>query len=122
MPYSKFIAVAALLSLSACGEIHPVRQPQGGYDAIKFRSAISVRDHALNLYHFAAGSTFIGDRQTDYGTVYCGQASINEGAQLFALCIGLAGENTIVIGPGAAFKQVERDLPPGTIEVVKVRL
>lgn len=122
MQIKKIAAVVILIAITGCAEIHAVRQPEEGYRAIKFRSAISVRDHALNLYHFAAGSTFIGDRQTDYGTVYCGQASINDDARLFATCIGLAGDNTIVIGPGAAFKQVERQVPPGTIEITQMKM
>lgn len=122
MLIARIVAASVVLAATGCAEIHAVRQPEGGYQTIKFRSAISVRDHALNLYHFAAGSTFIGDRQTDYGTVYCGQASINDDARLFATCIGLAGENTIVIGPGAAFKQVERQVPPGTIEIIQMKM
>lgn len=119
----RLIAALSLgFAFSGCGQISPLPQPSAGYETIKFRSAISVRDHAFNLYHFGAGSTFVADRTTESGLVYCGQAAINDDPRLLSVCLGFKGGNTIVIGPGSGIKEVERTLLSGTIESVRMRV
>lgn len=109
-------------NLAACATIRPIAQSSAGYDAIRFRKAVQVRDHAINIYTFAAGSVFIADRVTDFGEVYCGQGTINSDPQLLSICIGVRNATTLVLAPGVFLKQVDRSVPLGTFEIEKVHL
>ncbi|GHB47589.1 hypothetical protein GCM10007094_41100 [Pseudovibrio japonicus] len=111
-----------LLALGGCAAtIEPIPQPESGYSALRFRQAAQVRDHSINIYIFSAGSTFVNDRKEKDMPVYCGPATIND-AQTYTVCLGYKGDDTIIIGPRAGFKEVTRTLPSGTLEEVKVKM
>ena len=118
-----FIAAAtASLILAGCSPVSVKPQARDGYNAIRFRSTIQVRDHAINIYTFTANSVFIEDRQSDFGPLYCGQATINDAITNFNICIGVRDESTIVIGPGAGFKEVDRDVGASTFTRFKLKI
>lgn len=115
------IASAALIVLAGCAPITPLSQPPDGYNGFRFRQATQIRDHAFNLYKFSAGAAFVQDRTDSGGPVYCGPAIINDDFHQAQVCLGLKDTNPLIIGPGS-FKQVERTVPPGTIELYKQKL
>lgn len=117
------IVGGAGLALAGCAApINSLSQGPAGFDAIEFQRTVQVRDHAWNIYTFAAGSRFIADRTTTFGPVYCGQSTLNGQIVPFVACIGVEGADTIVIGPAAGFKEVRRPQPSGTFKRIKVRL
>jgi hypothetical protein len=120
----KAIKLSVLLSafaLTACQTISPKEQPPNGFKAIKFTQTVQVRDHALNLYLFEAGSLFVNDRESAQTQLYCGHGSVNNG-RIISICIGYAGPNKIIIGPNAGFKEVVRQVPMGAIKQVSIRM
>lgn len=113
--------IGVLLAVGACGPTNePMQQSESGYDAIRFRQMTELRDHLVNTWTFDAGSTFIADRRSSWGPVYCGTASLNGTAM--PACFGVIEPSTLVIGPGWGFKEVHRPLAPGTFEKIKVKL
>ncbi len=117
---STILAFICLSFVSGCiSKLAAISQPQDGYDGVRFRQAIQIRDHALNNYTFSAGAVFIADRMGREELVYCGSALVNDG--LVAVCIGVEKEDAIIIGPGAGFKEVRRPVPLGSIERIKIK-
>lgn len=115
--------VSSAVVLSACVSVNPIEPPVSGYDAIEFTRATVVQDHAWNQYVFPAGRRFIGDRLDPKGrTLYCGVLTINGDPRPFDTCIGFIAPNTLILGPNAGFKEVQRPQAPGTIRMIKVRL
>lgn len=117
----KLSALLAVFALSACQTISPKNQPANGFKAIKFTQTVQVRDHALNLYLFEAGSLFVNDRESTGTQLYCGRGSIND-ANIMSICIGYAGPNQIIIGPNAGFKEVVRQVPTGAVKHIRARI
>jgi hypothetical protein len=118
---AKRYALIAMLTLAGCDTSVPIQQGDAGYDAIRFRRFTEMDYAIFDTITITAGSVFVADRQTSYGPIYCGQAQINhEGT--FSVCFGVEAPSTIVIGPGAGFKEAHRPLPEGTFEHVKVKL
>ena len=114
--------LGALATRGGCYVAHPSVQGANGYAAVRFLKVAQIRDHALNVYTFNAGTTLIADRMTSYGQVYCGSAMRNDDEHVIVTCIGVKNETSVVLNPGAFLKEVEREIPLGTIEVVNVKL
>jgi hypothetical protein len=113
--------VGLLIGLSACASYNrPIEPPVEGYQAIRFKQPVSVRDHAINTITFPTGSTFVADRQFEYGTVYCGLAISNEDRSPSRSCVGLEGDTTLVIYPDS-FKMVRREIPAGSVERFRMK-
>lgn len=111
----------ALGTIGCAGSWQPIVQPAPGYDAIRFRQVVQVDDHAVSTYLFSAGTVLVADRMTeDYGPVFCGNAWLN--GMVFPTCVGFEGDTTLVIGPGAGFKEVRRQVPPGSVERFKAKM
>lgn len=121
--FTSLAVVSFAAVLSACVSVNPIQPPASGYDAIEFTRATVVQDHAWNQYVFPAGRRFIGDRRDPKGrTLYCGVLTINGDPRPFDTCIGFIAPNTLILGPNAGFKEVERPQAPGTIRMIKVKL
>jgi hypothetical protein len=112
------------LALGSCAtKLDTITPASDGFDAIRFRRTVQVRDYAINTYTFRANSVFIADRRTEFGTLYCGLATINDDIRTYEVCLGFKPPSTIVIAPGATLKftEVERALDPQDIEQIKVK-
>lgn len=116
------IALAGSLLLTGCVSVDPVTPGPGGYDAIEFTRATVVQDHAFNQYVFSAGRRFIADRRAKDGRpLYCGLLTVNSDPKPYDTCIGFEAPSTIILGPGAGFKEVRRLQPEGTIRRMKAK-
>lgn len=109
--------VAALgLFGAGCTTVEVTMPPVGGTDAIVFRANARIRDHAMNYYLFSPGTTLVdrGDGS------YCGPALLSSMPQYLDVCVGVRGDDILVINKGAFLKEVERQVPPGTFIRTKI--
>jgi len=114
---------ASMIGLTACVTVDPVTPGPSGYDAIEFTRATVVRDHAFNQYVFSAGRRFIADRRAKDGRLlYCGLLTVNSDPKPYDTCIGFEAPSTIILGPGAGFKEVKRTQPAGTVRRLSTKL
>jgi hypothetical protein len=114
-----FVMLAGLSACSVGGfpiRMKSIEKPHGGYKAIQFTEFTTVKDHAINVYAFGAGTILVNDREIDGVPFYCGQLTINSG--VMEGCFVFEGD-TVVIGYGASFKEVRRDLT-GKIKHIKI--
>lgn len=95
----------------------PKPQPPGGYEALKFKSTVSLRDHSINTYTFMAGTTLISDRISPTGTVFCGTAFVNEAPGM--VCVGFDG-GSLTLAPEDTIKRVTRPVAPGAVELSRM--
>ena len=116
------LILAFACSLLGCASVKNVEPGPDGYNAIKFLRTVQVRDHAINLYTFPANAVFIEDRFGDFAPIYCGQATINDDPHVLSICVGIKGSNVLVLAPGSMFKEVDRVVPNGSFNVVKVKI
>lgn len=117
------ILIVTLVALASCVSVDPVTPGPSGYDAIEFTRATVVQDHAFNQYVFAAGRRFVADRRAKDGRpLYCGLLTVNTDPKPYDTCIGFEAPNTIILGPGAGFKEVRRPQPEGTIKQIEARI
>ena len=107
-----------LICLVSCAQLDTVPQAPDGYDAIRFRRAVSM-GWGLNTFTFDTGSVLIADKRNKYGLMYCG--NVNVSGLVTPWCIGIESPETIVFDPGGALQGI-RPQPPGTFERIKVKL
>jgi len=114
-----------LVVLCGCAESEPMTPPPAGYPAIRFKQPVSVRDHAINIYTFTTGSTFVADHQFPNGVdgpIYCGTALRNDIIYPNPTCVALAnGDTTLILNAGCALPsalgcRISREIPPDSIE------
>lgn len=113
-------ATWVILCLAAGGCVSaptPKQQPPGGYEALKFKSTVSLRDHSINTYTFMAGSTLISDHVSSAGQIYCGTAFVNEAPAM--VCVGYDG-GSLTLGPEDGMKRVTRPVVPGAVELTRM--
>lgn len=109
--------VICLFVLSACGPDVSTQEPKVTASSayVRFLKDVSVRDHAINHYNFAANAKFMKRGTFEPGIgLYCGPYTINDNVMRQG-CFGF-GKNVIVIGPGAGFKEVKRTMPQGSFK------
>jgi len=117
----QFLILMLVLAIAGCGTTRLLAKSASGYDAIRFNQTFELRDHSINTYTFQVNSVLINDREIEGSQqkVYCGQIPIND--QPLQTCVGLEDLNTIVIGPGAWFKEVRRKVPEGALSLIKLQ-
>ena len=97
------IATGLIINLSACSVSQVIGPPAEGYEAVRFKQPVSVRDHAINTYTFNTGSTFIADHQIPHGVdgpIFCGIAFRNDVLFAAPTCFALEGDTTLVLNAG----------------------
>jgi hypothetical protein len=102
-------------------------RPTGGYAAVRFKEPVSVRDHAINVYTFPTGSTFIADQQFPNGVngpIYCGTALRNTVLYTVPTCFALEGSATMILNAGCALPselgcRIRREIPAGSFETFR---
>ena len=118
------IAAITPLMLSGCASYQqasgPIEPPPDGYEAVRFKRPVSVRDHAVNILTFTTGSTFVADRKFQYGTVYCGNTLVNDSLSPVPECIALEGDRTLVLRPNSIYT-VRREIPADSIERFRIK-
>jgi hypothetical protein len=116
--------IGLLIALCGCASYDlnsgPIEPPAEGFQAIRFRRPVIVRDHAINILTFTTGSTFVADRQFQYGTVYCGHALVNNILGTLPECVALEGDTTLVLRPDSIYI-VRREIPAGSVERFRMK-
>lgn len=127
-PWRRFTPLVLLIALCACAVSEPMTPPTEGYAAVRFKQPVSVRDHAINIYTFPAGSTFVADHQFPNGVdgpIYCGMVLVNDVFSTVPACFALEGNTTIILNAGCAAPsalgcRVKREIPPGSFEIFRM--
>ena len=118
---NSIVALGLLITLGACNAGGPINPPAEGYEAIRFKRPVSVRDHGINTITFITGSTLVADHQSRSGQVYCGMVIINDLYSTKPYCFGVEGDRTLIDGPGDILKAVRREIPPDSIERIRMK-
>lgn len=122
-------ALGLIISLSACAGPQAIAPPAEGYQAVRFKQPVSVRDHGINIFTFTTGSTFIADQQFPNGMdtpIYCGIALQNGVLFSVPTCIALEGDTTLFLRancnlPSPLGCSVRREIPAGSFERFRMK-
>lgn len=113
------------LCFAGCAAAMPTtveRRPAEGYPALKFVQTVRFSGALGNSWEFPVGTILTGDRRRDRdgALLFCGMMTIRDIAvETRPMCVIKRGEK-IFINTEILQQGYERDIPPGSIEEVRL--